>query len=216
MSEPTTETGRALAETLSEVPHYEYAPRLDTFAEDIAAIEAEARDQERARIAALLDNEFPFYRAGVTDRDTLADLRVALVLIANECVPPTDPHAIARIQSIAHAALAAGVRVAPSPTDHNRHPDCTCNFDDEESDLCPFHERMLGPLTWRTLAFMVIDLTDAVRGVAPSPETPGPVEALTWALDYIRRHGGVDNDYHDIERAAFADAVLAATKEPTP
>ena len=52
MSEPTTETGRALAETLSEVPHYEYAPRLDTFAEDIAAIEAEARDQERARIAA--------------------------------------------------------------------------------------------------------------------------------------------------------------------
>ena len=52
--------------------------------------------------------------------------------------------------------------------------------------------------------------------LAPSPETPGPVEALTWALDYIRRHGGVDNDYHDIERAAFADAVLAATKEPTP
>lgn len=34
-------------------------------------------------------------------------------------------------------------------------------------------------------------------------------EALEWALDYIDRHGGIDNDYRDIERAAFAGAALA-------
>lgn len=40
-----------------------------------------------------------------------------------------------------------------------------------------------------------------------------PLAALRWALDYIDRHGGVDNDYHDIERYAFARATLAAPAE---
>lgn len=43
-----------------------------------------------------------------------------------------------------------------------------------------------------------------------APALLAVAEAAEWAVDYIRRHGGVDNDYHDIERATFADAALAA------
>ena len=42
---------------------------------------------------------------------SLTDYRIALVLIANECAQPTDKYTIARIQSIAHDALAAGVHL---------------------------------------------------------------------------------------------------------
>ena len=42
---------------------------------------------------------------------SLTDYRIALVLIANECVQPTDKYTIARIQSIAHDALSAGVHL---------------------------------------------------------------------------------------------------------
>jgi len=52
----------------------------------------------------------------------------------------------------------------------------------------------------------------AILAIEAEAAQPAPLDeryrALQWALGYIDRHGGVDNDYDDIERYAFARAAL--------
>ena len=101
---------------------------------------------------------------------------------------------------------------------HDRHPDCSCDFDDEESDLCPFHERMLGPLSWRTLAFMVIDLSDATRRhAALVAALDNAVKAMDIVLDGLRVDDptAISISVQGILRHAAREARDALAEEPS-
>lgn len=126
----------------------------------------------------------------MSERDTLAALRTSLVLIANECVQPTDQHTIPRIQSLAHDAL-AGVRVAPS--DKDPMEGVACDWDEDGNCRC-------------------------VR-VAPSPDAPGLTLTSVQTPHTCGYCHGIHDPAEGAVRASAeaARAALAAqSKEPTP